>query len=290
MTNEFDKQRHRKAFMYTAAICSLLLIAFIFISWKTEPPAPPVITELIEVNLGDNNEGLGEEEPMAKGDPAPPQEETAPTPPAAQEATNETAAEDKVIPDDNAEETAAPVVKPVAKAAPVKNPAPPTPRPSPKAVLPAANPSPKPTPAPKPRFTMPGAKGPGGNNATQDTKYTQQGNNPNGGGNKGVPGGNPDTYGTKPGGSISPATITKGNRKLISVRPYKFPGDLERATIYADIRVSPDGNGSFIKFSQGSTSTSGAYASAIRGYLQNMKFDAADDDGVVTVRFNFNVD
>ena len=291
MTNDFDKQRHRKAFIYTAAICSLLLIAFIFISWKTEPPAPPVITELIEVNLGDNNEGLGEEEPMIKGTPAPPQEETAPTPPAQQESTNEPAVEEKVTPDDNAEETAAPVPKPVVKNKPVKNPTPaPTPKPVAKPTTAAANPSPKPTPAPKPRFTMPGAKGPGGNNAKQDNGYTQQGNNPKGGGNKGVPGGNPDTYGTKPGGSIDGAKVTKGNRKIINIRPYKFPGDLERATIYADIRVSPDGNGSFIKFSQGSTSTSPAYASAIRGYLQNMKFDAADDDGVVTVRFNFNVD
>ena len=289
MTNEFDKQRHRKAFIYTAAICSLLLIAFIFISWKSEPPAPPVITELIEVNLGDNNEGLGEEEPMAKGDPAPPQEEITSTPPAAQEATNETAAEDKVTPDDNAEETAAPVTKPVAKPKPTKTPTIATPRPNPKPVMPAANSTPNPTPAPKPKFTMKNGGGTGGNNAKQDNGYSQQGNGKNGG-NKGVPNGNPDTYGTKPGGSISPATITKGNRKLISVRPYKFPGDLERATIYADIRVSPDGNGTFIKFSQGSTSTSGAYASAIRGYLQNMKFDAADDDGVVTVRFNFNVD
>jgi hypothetical protein len=290
MTNEFDKQRHRKAFIYTAAICSLLLLAFIFISWKVKPPAPPVIADRIEINLGDNNEGFGEEEPEAIGAPAPMEEKTAPTLAAPEEEAAESPQEN-ITPDDNAEETAAPVVKPFTKVTPKPNP---VVMPSVKPVVkstPKANPTPtvKTAPAQKPKFTMPGGTGPGGNGGLQDKGF-QQGNKPGGGGNKGVPGGNPDTYGTKPGGSISPATVTKGNRKIISVRPYKFPGDLERATIFADIKVSPDGSGTFLRIAQGSTSTSSAYASAIRGYLQNIKFDAADDDGVVTVRFNFNVD
>jgi outer membrane biosynthesis protein TonB len=292
MTNEFDKQRHKKAFIYTAAICSLLLLAFIFISWKVKPTAPPVIADRIEINLGDNNEGFGEEEPEAIGAPAPEEEKTAPTPPVEEEAAE--APKENIEPDENAEEVAAPVVKPIAKVTPkltpvVKSVVKPIAKPT---TVAKANPTPtaKPAPAQKPKFTMPGATGPGGNNATKNNDTYQQGNNKNGNGNKGVPGGNPDTYGTKPGGSISPATVTKGKRKIISVRPYKFPGDLERATIFADIKVSPDGSGSFLRIAQGSTSTSSAYANAIRGYLQNIKFDAADDDGVVTVRFNFNVD
>jgi outer membrane biosynthesis protein TonB len=291
MTNEFDNQRHRKAFIYTAAICSLLLLAFIFISWKVKPPAPPVIADRIEINLGDNNEGFGEEEPEAIGASAPMEEKTAPTPAAPEEEAAE-APQENITPDDNAEEVAAPVVKPVTKVTPKPNP---VVMPSVKPVVkstPKAKPTPtvKTAPAQKPKFTMPGGTGPGGNNAAKNNDTYQQGNNKNGGGNKGVPKGNPDTYGTKPGGSIDGAKVTKGSRKIISVRPYKFPGDLERATIFADIKVSPDGSGTFLRIAQGSTSTSSAYASAIRGYLQNIKFDAADDDGVVTVRFNFNVD
>ena len=287
MTNEFDKQRHRKAFMYTAAICSLLLLAFILIGWKVLPPAPPVIPLQMEINLGNNDEGLGQEEPLAKGDPAPEKEVPTPTPP---QEDNAPAQEENVTPDDNAEATAAPVVKSIAKPTPIKAVIPkPVAKSTPK---PNATPAPvaKATPAPKPKFTMPGAKGQGGNNAPTDNGFDRQGNKIGGTGNKGVPNGNPDTYGTKPGGSIDGTRVTKGNRKIISVRPYKFPGDLERATIFADIRVSPAGVGTFIRISQGSTSTSSAYATAIRGYLQNIKFDAADDDGVITVQFNFKVD
>jgi hypothetical protein len=287
MTNEFDKQRHRKAFIYTAAICSLLLLAFIFISWKVKPAAPPIIADRIEIDLGDNNEGFGEEEPEAIGAPAPETEKTAPTPPAQEEAAE--APQENITPDDNAEEVAAPITKPTTKV---------NPKPSP-VTIPTSKPTPvtrpnttavvKPAQV-KPKFQMPGAKGIGGNNATKNNDTYTQGNKPGGGGNKGVLGGNPDTYGTKPGGSIDGAKVTKGSRKIISLRPYKFPGDLERATIFADIKVSPDGSGTFLRIAQGSTSTSSAYANAIRGYLQNIKFDAADDDGVVTVRFNFNVD
>lgn len=288
MINELDKQRHRKAFIYTAVICCLLLLAFIFISWKSKPAAPPpVILDRIEINLGDNNEGFGEEEPEAIGAPAPEKQETATTPAPQEEAAAE-APQDNITPDDNAEANAAPVVKPVTKVSPKPSPViMPTTKPNPR---PTTNPTTKPAPAQKPKFTMPGATGPGGLNSKKNNDTYTQGNNKNGTGNKGVPNGNPDTYGTKPGGSISPATVTKGKRKIISVRPYKFPGDLERATIFAEVKVSPDGSGTFLRIAQGSTSTSSAYASAIRGYLQNIKFDAADDDGVVTVRFNFNVD
>ena len=287
MTNEFDKQRHRKAFIYTAAICCLLLLGFIFISWTVKPPAPAVILDRIEINLGDNNEGFGEEEPEAIGAPAPEKQEATPTPP--QEEAAE-APQENIEPDDNAEETAAPVTKPVTKISPKPRPvSTPTTKPNNTPVVKPTT-TVKKSPAVKPKFTMPNSDGGGGNNGKQDKGFDQQGNKPNGGGNKGVPNGNPDTYGTKPGGSISPAQVTKGNRKIISVRPYKFPGELDRATIFADIRVSPDGSGTFLRIAQGSTNTSAAYANAIRGYLQNIKFDAADDDGVVTVRFNFNVD
>lgn len=287
MTNEFDKQRHRKAFLYTAAICGLLLLAFIFISWKVLPPAPPVITELMEINLGNNDEGFGEEQPLVKGEPAPEKLETIPssTP---QEAATETAPEEKVIPDENAEETATPVSKPITKITPKKVETPlPVVKPSPK---PRTNPAPvvaKPTPAPKPKFTMKGGTGNGGNNPTQDNGYTMQGNKKNGKGDAGDPNGNKDSYGTKPGGKVGGPKVISGNRKVI--RYYSFTGELDKATINAVIKVSPAGIGTFIRIGQGSTSTASAYANAIRGYLQSMKFDVAEEESIVTVQFNFNV-
>jgi hypothetical protein len=288
MATQFDNERHRKAFIYTAAICSLLLIAFIFISWKVQPPAPPIIQDEMEINLGNNDEGFGEEQPLIKGERSP-EPETAPEPPAAQPvAANEPVAEDDVTPDDNAPEEAAPVVKPVKKITPTKVIAPtpitkPTTKPTTPAPVVAATPKPR---VPKVVYNGPG-KG-GGNNATQDNGYTMQGNKPGGKGDAGDPNGNKDTYGNKPGGgSVGPRVIS-GNRKVV-YRSYNFTGELDKATINAVVKVSPAGVGTFVRFGQGSTSTSTGYSTAIRGYLQTMKFDAADEESMVTVQFNFNV-
>jgi outer membrane biosynthesis protein TonB len=289
MTNEFDAQRHRKAFLYTALICSFLLIAFIFISWKVVPPAPPVITELMEVNLGNNDEGLGEEQPLIKGERSPEVPENSPEEAAAPPASEAPAKDEEVTPDDNAEEDAAPINKPVVKPTPKKITTPtPVTKPT---IKPTTNPvaSNTPTPKPKtPKILYPGAGKGGGNNPTQDNGYTMQGNNKNGKGDAGDPNGNKDSYGNKPGGKVGGPKVISGNRKIV-VRYYSFTGELDKATINAVIKVSPAGVGTFLKIERGSTSSSSAYANAIRGYLQNMKFDPADEESTVTVQFNFNV-
>ncbi len=288
MATQFDNERHRKAFIYTAAICSLLLIAFIFISWKVQPPAPPIIQDEMEINLGNNDEGFGEEQPLIKGERSP-EPETAPEPPASQPvAANEPVAENDVTPEDNAPEEAAPVLKPVKKVAPTKVI---TPTPITKPTTKPTTPGPVVAPTPKPRVPKLVYNGPGkggGNNATQDNGYTMQGNKPGGKGDAGDPNGNKDTYGNKPGGgSVGPRVIS-GNRKVV-YRSYNFTGELDKATINAVVKVSPAGVGTFVRFGQGSTSTSTGYSTAIRGYLQTMKFDAADEESMVTVQFNFNV-
>ncbi|MEQ1554270.1 MAG: hypothetical protein ABL929_08840 [Ferruginibacter sp.] len=290
MATKFDNERHRKAFIYTTAICSLLLVAFIFISWKVLPPAPPVVQDLMEINLGNDNEGFGEEQPLIKGERSP-EVETPPTPPAAQPvADNEPAAEDKITPDDNAAEDAAAVVKPIKKIDPIKTVTPTTiikPTTKPVVTAPIITQAPKPK---VPKIIYPGAGNGGGNNAAEDNGYTMQGNNKNGKGDAGAPNGNKDTYGNKTGtggGTVGPKVIS-GNRKVV-YRSYNFTGELEKATINAVVKVSPAGVGNFVRFGQGSTSTSAAYANAIRGYLQTMKFDVADEESTVTVQFNFNV-
>ncbi len=289
MATKFDKERHRKAFIYTAVICSVLLIAFIFISWTTLPPAPPpIVQDLMEINLGNDNEGFGDVQPLIKGERSP-EQETTPSPPQAQPvAANEPVAEDKVTPDDNSPEDAAPVVKTVKKPTPTKVV---TPTPVTKPTVNPTTPAPVVTPVPKPRvpkvvYTGPG-KG-GGNGATQDNGYTQQGNNKGGTGDAGSPNGNKDTYGNKTGGGTVGPRVISGNRKVV-YRSYNFTGELDKATINAVVKVSPSGVGTFVRMAQGSTSTSASYANAIRGYLQSMKFDTADEESTVTVQFNFNV-
>jgi outer membrane biosynthesis protein TonB len=288
MTNQFDNERHRKAFIYTAVICSALLIAFIFISWKTSPPAPPVVQNEMEINLGNDDEGFGDVQPLIKGERSP-EPETTPSPPEAQPiAANEPVAEENVTPDDNAPEEAAPVVKTVKKPTPTKVI---TPTPVTKPTVKPTTPAPVVTPTPKPRvpkvvYTGPG-KG-GGNNATTDNGYTMEGNKKGGTGDAGSPNGNKDTYGNKPGGGTVGPRVISGNRRIIQ-SSYNFSGDLDKATINAMIKVSTAGIGTFVRFGQGSTSTSALYSNDIKERLKTIKFNTYDEESLITVQFNFNV-
>lgn len=272
MSTAFETEKNRKAFIYTAIICICLLLLFILISWKVMPPTVPVVQDLIEINLGNNEEGFGEEQPLKKGNRTP-SEENIPGPKQAAAKAVET---EKVEPDENADEDAAAVNKPDKNKTKVK---------VEKAETPVIAPAPKPQ---KPKITYNGpGSGPAGNNPTQDNGYTYQGNKPGGKGDNGDPNGNKDSYGNTPGGKIGGPKVTKGNRKI--VRYYSFTGDLQKATIYAKIKVSPSGVGTFVGFDKYSTSQSPAYATAISNYLRTMQFDKSDDESVVTVQFNFNI-
>jgi hypothetical protein len=81
--------------------------------------------------------------------------------------------------------------------------------------------------------------------------------------------------------------VTSGDRKI--VRSYSFQGDLDKATIYANVNVSPEGVGRLMNIAKGSSSTSNAYKEAVIRYLENIRFDKSDHESVVTVRFNFTV-
>lgn len=108
------------------------------------------------------------------------------------------------------------------------------------------------------------------------------GNGSGGGNGNGVGGGN------GPGSGVgSGPKVTRGDRKII--RYYSFEGDLDKAVVYANISVSPDGIGHFISIAKGSSNSSNAYKQAVQQYLQNIKFDKADHESMLTVQFNFRV-
>ena len=88
-------------------------------------------------------------------------------------------------------------------------------------------------------------------------------------------------------GSGNGPKITRGDRKII--RYYSFDGDLDKAVIYANVSVSPEGVGKFISIAKGSSNSSNSYKEAIIQYLQNIKFDKADHESLLTVQFNFRV-
>ena len=282
MTDSFEIQKNTKAFSYTVLICAILLaIAFLY-KWRLSIPPIPAIQDLIEINLGNEQEGLGDVQPLVKGDPAP----DVPQPQSIKSAAVHDEPSKDIVADEDDDKEAAPVtkvIKPnkeakvIAKETitkPVKTNNP----------VPVVNPNPAP---PKPKIALyKGGNGTGGNGAEQDNGYKSQGYK-GGNGDNGSPNGNPDSYGNSPGGRVGGPRVTSGDRKII--RYYSFSDELDKATIYAIIRVSPEGRGTFAGFARNSSSTNQAYANAISRHLPNIQFDKSDHESKVTVQFNFTV-
>lgn len=80
--------------------------------------------------------------------------------------------------------------------------------------------------------------------------------------------------------------VIQGNRNIIVNHSDDI--HLDKATIIAVIKVSQQGVGTLIRITQGSTSFSKDYASAVNNYLQSIKFNVVNEESVVTVQFEFN--
>lgn len=268
MPATFESEKNKKAFVYTAVICALLLLLAILISWRLPQNPPLILQDLIEINLGNDAEGFGEVQPLIKGERSP----SAETAGQQQSAMLKTQSTEETKTDDVADKESAPVTKPVKTTVKVNNP------------VPVVTPEPKPQ---KPKIAgYSGPKSGTGNGATEDNGYKYQGNNPGGKGDAGNPNGKPDSYGNDPGGKTGKALrVSKGDRTIVN--NYIFMGDLPRATINAVIKVSPAGRGTFVTFDKGSTSADLKYANAIKGYLPNIEFSKSDHESNVTVPFNF---
>jgi outer membrane biosynthesis protein TonB len=282
-----DTQKNYKAAAITFVVHAVLLVLFFVITIAMTGPTPPPAEEGIEVNLGNSDIGFGDVQPLIPDEPAPEAiPETSPTPPQQQiaAAVDETEKELSERDDEDAPEVNKPakVTKP-AKVVPKENPPVATTKPATTTVV-----NPKPAP-PKPKAVYGGGTGTGGNNSDTYNNSRNQGV-AGGTGDQGKPGGNPnsDNYNGNGGtGSGGGPRVTSGNRKIIKY--YSFSGDLEKATIYAVIKVSPEGRGTFVRIGPRSTSVSQAYANAIIEYLRNIQFDKTAQESTVTVQFNFKV-
>src|SRR5438128_2514868 len=105
----------------------ILLLAFL-IAWPIGKHAPPIVQELIEINLGNNAEGFGAVQPLIKG-PKAPSTEKAEQP---KTAAVKTAVAEETKTDDLADKESAPIKKAVEKTVKVEKPAPPVLTPAPK--------------------------------------------------------------------------------------------------------------------------------------------------------------
>jgi len=286
MSASLEAKYRSQAGMITAGFAGLMLLLMFLLKWDMTAIVKIPESPAIEVELN-----LPEEEPAIRttgggggGNPV----QAAEPPGIAKAVPPEPGDKDdsKNI-DENNDKEATPIVKPtvskpkatkitntsVVKAAPkpiVETPAPP----KPKAVL---------------GKTTTGA-GKGGGSADNYDKAGGTGTGygvGNGSGTGGGTGtGNGGGNGSGNGGGNGPK-ITRGDRKI--VRYYSFDGDLDKAVIYANISVSPEGVGKFISIAKGSSNSSNSYKSAIMQYLQNIRFDKADHESLLTVQFNFRV-
>ncbi len=271
MSATFESEKNRKAFIYTTIICGAILLIALLVSWKLPQHPPQILQDLIEINLGDDDEGMGNVQPLIKGEKSPSTE----TAEQQQTATAKNQQAEKINTDDAADHESAPVNKPIKTTTKVST------------NTPVITPTPKPQ---KPKIAgYNGPQGGTGNGATEDNGYKMQGNKPGGTGDAGSPTGKPDSYGNTPGGKTGGGglKVSKGDRTIVN--NYIFMGDLPRATINAVIKVSPAGRGTFVTFDKGSTSADAKYANAIRSYLPNIYFNKSDHESIVTVPFNFRV-
>lgn len=275
INHEFEAEKNRKALLYTALVIGFfLLIAFLY-TWPMQIPPVKDSLDLIEINLGNEQEGLGDVQPLVKGERAPDNQSVAAPRSNAHKAADEPS--QNIQADENNDENAAPVVKTEKKNehAKIEN--------KETAVKPSRNinPSPvvNPNPAPpKPKIPLyKGGTGTGGNGATEDNGYRNQGYKP-GNGDAGSPDGKPDSYGNSPGGRSGVSVV----RGLSGRKPIHFPnmqGDFnENAKVYVDINVNASGTVTSASIAKGTTTSNATLRSIALEKAKQLKFPAAQSD------------
>ena len=284
MSATFEAEKNKKAFAYTIVICGTLLLLAFLISWPILQPPTPIAQELLEINLGNNEEGMGEIQPLIKGEMAPPQEVS---PPAASNESPKPEETKEIKPEENAEVNAAPVAKTEKKILKKKIEI----KPEKKVVKKIKNtpiiapPSPKPA---KPKLTYNGPGSGKGNGATEDNGYQFQGNKPGGKGDAGDPSGKPDSYGNSPGGKTG-VSVTKGVRPL-NMRDLRFEDDFnENAIVFLDIKYSASGNFISSVIAKGTTTSKSSIIGIAKRKAAELKFPSSVDGGISTVVFNFKI-
>ena len=259
MPLSFEQEKNIKAGVYTFLICIALSLLFVVMHWqKTTPTILPPEAAYMEVNLGNSPTGEGDVAPKSKEAPAPEV--------GASKSVKASAINKSVKINANSNDPNDEAIKSEKAKTNIKN-------------LPLP-------PAPKPKALMgkyAGGNGKGGNNQDSYNQVKDQGI-AGGKGDQGVANGSID--GKNYTGSGGPF-VTKGDRHV--TKAYTFNGDVEAATIYAEIEVSPSGQGRFVQIAKGSSSNDAKYKKAIVEYLTKISFNSADHPSMVTVKFKFEV-
>src|SRR6201991_889935 len=287
--DSFESEKNMKAGGYTAGITVLLLLVLIYASWTQPVEPPPVVEEGIEVNLGNSDQGLGQDQPYLPGKPSA-QDKEKYTPP--KQAVVEKEPVKDVETDDNNKEEApvvkkAPVTKPNATKIPdkeiVKTPAKPVKQPE-------TTPTP---PKPRPKAVFHGVNGTGtGGNGADDYKPGGNQGIAGGRGDQGAPGGDPNSTNYTGGGhGNSGVSISRGLGGRSIVRTPSFTDDFnENAKVAMDIHVDGSGNVIDADYQPRGSTTSDANLKAIAiRKAKQVKFNSGGDESVGTLIFNFKI-
>ncbi len=282
--HSFESEKNRKAFLYTAGICGIFLIIAIFYTWPLQVPPVPTVQDLIDVNLGNDFEGMGNVQPLVKG-------ERAPETQSIQSSQKAVKAADNPSRNIKADETNDPESAPVVKNEKAKEDAQDVNKESKAKATKNINPTPvvNPNPAPpKPKLPLyKGGNGNGGNGATEDNGYRNQGYKP-GNGDAGSPTGKPDAYGNSPGGRSGVSVV----RGLSGRRPISFPSmqdDFnENAKVYVDIKVDASGRVTEASIARGTTTSNSSLRGIAIEKAKQLRFPSSQNDVESgTILFNF---
>ena len=275
INHSFEAEKNRKALLYTTGIVGLFLIIAIFYTWPLLVPPIPPVQDLIDVNLGNEVEGMGTVQPLVKGERAPDNQSNE-----SHEKSRkavETPSRDIQADENNNDKEAAPVVKsekPKEDAKDInKN--------SVTKTAKNVNPSPviNPTPAPKkPKLPLyKGGNGNGGNGAAEDNGYRNQGYKP-GNGDAGSPNGNPDSYGNNPGGRTGISVVRGLSGRRIIHFPNMTDDFNENAKVYVDIKVDAGGRVIEAGIARGTTTSNSNLRSIAIDKAKQLKFPPSQTD------------
>ena len=275
INHQFEAEKNRKALLYTSGVIGLFLIIAIFYTWPLlVPPQPPVV-DLIDVNLGNEQEGLGDVQPLVKGERAPDNQSI----PSRQKAVKAAETPSQQIKadennDDKEAATVAKVEKPKEDAKEInKN----TTVKKTKSVNPSPVVNPNPAP-PKPKLPLyKGGNGTGGNGATEDNGYRNQGYKP-GNGDAGSPDGKADAYGNSPGGRSGVSVVRGLSGRRIIHFPNMTDDFNENAKVYVDIKVNASGHVTEDGIARGTTTSNSSLRSIAIQKAKELRFPPSSND------------
>jgi len=289
-----ESDKNARAGTLTGLVCGTLLFLALIISWTPPAPAEPPAEAGMEVNLGDGDEGIGEEPPLSPLAPGAEAEDAAAKAPKVPEIPTEPV---KEVETDDKDQEAPPVVAPKPNPKPDPKPVPPpktTPKPVPKTrEKPADIVKPDPAPKPKVLYTGGGREPRGGNEA--DSWNDSKGQGVRGGrGDQGRPGGDPASDNYEGGGGRNGVTITKGLSGRRITRFPSFEDEFnENAKVAVDIRVDANGNVTSAVFQpKGSTTNDVALRTIAVNKARQLRFNGQADGpetDLGTIVFQFKV-